>query len=92
MYIGAEILGNTTSMFRLVVTGEARPVITGPFQGGIYTGELRLTTRVYRCRCGEAIQVGSKQEFTTIEELKSRGCPKCGKKEGFRLAERQRAK
>jgi predicted methyltransferase len=91
LYIGAEILGNTTSMFRLVVTGEARPIITGPFQGGIYTGELRPTTRVYRCRCGEAIDVGSTKEFKTIEELKSRGCPKCGRNEGFRLAERQRA-
>ena len=92
MYIGAEILGNTTSMFRLVVTGEARPVITGQFHGGIYTGELRPTTRVYRCRCGEEIEVGSTKELTTVEELKSRGCPSCGMKEGFRLVERKRAK
>jgi hypothetical protein len=91
MYIGAEILGNTTSMFRLVVTGEARPVITGQFHGGIYTGELRRTTRVYRCRCGETIEVGSTKELTTIEELKTRGCPSCGMKEGFRLVERKRA-
>lgn len=90
MYIGAEILGNTTSMFRLVVTGEARPVITGQFHGGIYTGELRRTTRVYRCRCGETIEVGSTKELTTIEELKTRGCPSCGMKEGFRLVERKR--
>ena len=92
MYIGAEILGNTTSMFRLVVTEKARPRVTGPFQEGIYTGELKPTTRVYRCRCGEAIDVGSTKEYTTVEELKSRGCPKCGNKEGFRLAERQRVR
>jgi predicted methyltransferase len=91
MYIGAEILGNTTSMFRLVVTGEARPVITGSFQGGIYTGELRPTTRVYKCRCGEAIEVGSTKGLTTVEELKSRGCPKCGSKEGFRLTKKLQA-
>jgi predicted methyltransferase len=91
MYIGAEILGNTTSMFRLVVTGEARPVITGPFQGRIYTGELRPTTRIYKCRCGEAIEVGSTKGFTTVEELKSRGCPKCGSAEGFRLTGKQRS-
>ena len=90
MYVGAEILGNTTSMFRLVVTGEARPIITGPFQGGIYTGELRPTTRVYRCRCGEDIEVGSTKGFTTVEELKSRGCPSCGMKEGFSLVEKKR--
>ncbi len=92
MYIGAEILGNTTSMFRLVVTGEARPIVTGQFHGGIYTGELRRTTRVYKCRCGEAIEVGSTKELTTVEELKSRGCPSCRMKEGFRLVERKRAK
>jgi hypothetical protein len=90
MYIGAEILGNTTSMFRLVVTGEARPIITGQFHGGIYTGELRPTTRVYRCRCGEAIEVGSTKELTTVEELKARGCPSCGMKEGFSLVEKKR--
>jgi predicted methyltransferase len=89
MYLGAEILGNTTSMFRLMVTEEARPVVTGPFHSGIYTGELRPTTRVYRCRCGAEIDVGSTKGFKTIEELKARGCPKCGKKERFRLAERQ---
>jgi predicted methyltransferase len=91
IYLGAEILANTTSMFRLVVTGEARPVITGPFQGGIYTGELKPTIRVYRCRCGKAIVVGSSTGFTTIEELKAGGCPKCRRREGFRLSEKQRA-
>jgi predicted methyltransferase len=90
MYVGAEILGNTTSMFHLMVTEEAKPIVTGPFRGGIYTGELRPTTRVYRCRCGAEIDVGSSKDFMTIEELKSRGCPKCGRNEGFRLAERQR--
>ncbi len=69
---------------------EARPIITGPFRGGIYTGELRPTTRVYRCRCGEAIDVGSTKEVTTVEELKSRGCPSCGMKEGFSLVEKKR--
>lgn len=91
IYLGAEILANTSSMFRLVVTGEARPVITGPFQGGIYTGELKPTIRVYRCRCGKAIVVGSSTGFTTIAELKAGGCPKCRRREGFRLSEKQRA-
>jgi hypothetical protein len=90
LYVGAEILGNTTSMFRLMVTEEARPAVTGSFQGGIYTGELKPTTRVYRCRCGAEIDVGSTKEFKTVEELKSSGCPKCGRNEGFRLTERRR--
>jgi predicted methyltransferase len=90
LYVGAEILGNTTSMFRLMVTEEARPAVTGPFRGGIYTGELRPTTRVYMCRCGAELDVGSSKGFKTIEELKERGCPRCGRNEGFRLTERKR--
>jgi hypothetical protein len=77
-------------MFHLMVTEEAKPTVTGPFRGGIYTGELRPTTRVYRCRCDAEIDVGSTKDFKTIEELKTRGCPKCGRNEGFRLTERQR--
>jgi hypothetical protein len=86
-----EAHGAINWMGLYVVTGEARPVITGQLQGGIYTGELKPTTRVYRCRCGEAIEVGSTKEFSTVEELKSRGCPSCRKKEGFRLTKKQQA-
>jgi predicted methyltransferase len=88
LYVGAEILGNTTSMFRLMVTEGAKPVVTGPFQSGIYTGELRPTTRIYRCQCGAEFEVGSTKTFNTIEELKSRGCLRCGRNEGFRLTKR----
>ncbi len=85
LYEGAEILGNTTSMFRIVVTEKARPAITGYYSGEIYTGELNPTIRTYVCKCGERIKVGSTEEFTTINTVKTKGCPICGKKGGFRL-------
>jgi predicted methyltransferase len=87
-YEGAEILAGTTTQMRLIATEESRPAITGRFTGGLYTGELRPLLRVYRCRCGEETRVGSRERFTTIEELKAKGCPKCGATEGFRLRRR----
>jgi predicted methyltransferase len=89
-YEGAEIFANTTFLARLTATEEAEPAMRGAFQGEMYTGEVRPTLRVYRCRCGEEIEVGTGREYTTVEELKSRGCPGCGSKEGFRLRKRVR--
>ena len=84
-YEGAEIFANTTFLTRLTVTERAEPAIRGVFQEEIYTGEVRPTLRVYRCRCGEEIEVGVGRDYSTVEELKSRGCPGCGSREGFRL-------
>ena len=89
-YEGAEMFANTTFMAKLATTMETRQAITGVFEGKIYTGEVRPTVRVYRCRCGEKIEVGAGRNFSTIEELKSRGCPRCGSREGFRLYKRVR--
>jgi len=89
-YEGAEIFANTTSMMRLTTTEATKPAITGVFQGKMYTGEVRPTMRVYRCRCGERIEVGTGRGYTTVEELKARGCPSCGSHEGFRLQRRVR--
>jgi predicted methyltransferase len=90
IYEGAEMFANTTFMAKLVTTEEASPVITGVFTGKMYTGEVRPTVRLYRCRCGEKIEVGAGRGFNTIEELKARGCPHCGRREGFRLHKRLR--
>jgi predicted methyltransferase len=92
LYEGAEMFGNTTFMARLATTEETRPAVTGVFKGKIYTGDVRPTRRIYRCRCGERIRVGVGGAFETIEALKSSGCPRCGRKEGFRLRRRVRLK
>ena len=89
-YEGAEIFANTTFLARLKATEEAEPAIRGPFRGEMYTGEVRPTLRVYRCRCGREIEVGAGRGYATVEELKSRGCPGCGGVEGFRLLKRVR--
>jgi hypothetical protein len=84
-YEGAEIFANITFLARLKATEEAEPAIRGAFKGEIYTGEVRPTLRFYKCRCGKEIEVGAGREYATVEELKSRGCPGCGRNEGFRL-------
>lgn len=89
LYEGAEMFGNTTFMARLATTEETSPVITGVFEGKMYTGEVRPTRRIYRCRCGEKIEVGAGTAYQTIEELKSSGCPRCGIRAGFRLQSRR---
>jgi hypothetical protein len=88
-YEGAEILAGTTAQMRLIATEKSRPVVRGRFTGGLYTGVLRPLLRVYRCRCGAETRVGSSERFTTIEELKAKGCPSCGATEGFRLKSRR---
>lgn len=90
LYEGAEMFGNTTFMARLATTEETRPLVTGVFEGKIYTGDVRPTRRTYKCRCGERISVGAGEAFETIEALKSSGCPRCGRGVGFRLVRRVR--
>jgi predicted methyltransferase len=77
-YEGAEIIGNSSQMIVLKTTGQTRPCIETFFNDAIYTGELKKTIRVYRCKkCGLGIKVGFKEEYKTIEELKNKKCPKC---------------
>ena len=87
-YVGAEMFANTTSMMRLSTTEEAEPAVKGVYEGALYTGEVSPTVRVYRCRCGAEVRVGAGEAYTTVEELKERGCPGCGSHEGFSLRRR----
>ena len=91
-YEGAEMFANTTFLARVQTTEKTQPLITSRFSEKIYTGEITQTRRKYQCRCGEEIQVGALEAFHTIQELKSKGCPKCGKTKGFSLIERQKLK
>jgi predicted methyltransferase len=77
-YEGAEIIGNSGQMIVLKTTGKTNPSIEAFFNDAIYTGEIRRTIRIYKCKkCGLAIKVGFKEEYKTIEELKNKRCPKC---------------
>jgi hypothetical protein len=91
-YEGAEMFANTTFLAKLETTDKMRPSIVGRFDGKIYTGEARPTIRTYRCRCGYEINVGAGEKIQTIEDLKSRGCPRCGAKKGFKIIRRKSIK
>jgi len=84
-YEGAEMFANTTFLAKLETTEITHPSITGPFDGKIYTGEASPTIRRYKCKCGYTIDLGIGKKFRTIEDLKAQGCPKCGRKKGFRM-------
>jgi len=88
-YEGAEMFANTTFLAKLETTETTHPSITGPFDGKIYTGEYSPTVRIYRCKCGYTVEVGMGKEFKTIEELKKEGCPKCGRRKGFRMIKKE---
>jgi predicted methyltransferase/ribosomal protein S18 acetylase RimI-like enzyme len=91
-YEGAEMFANTTILVRLETTEKTKPLIIEAFEGKMYTGEITKTIRTYQCRCGETASVGETEPFQTIEELKAGGCPKCGRKKGFKLTEKQKLK
>ncbi len=92
IYEGAEMFANTTFLARLETTEKAKPLVTGVFDGKLYTGEITQTVRIYQCRCGGRAIVGATEQTRTIEHLKARGCPECGRKSGFRLVGRQKTK
>lgn len=77
-YDGAGIIGGVGQMIVLKTTNGSKPLIEGYYEEPIYTGELKVTVRLYKCKnCGEAITVGTSEHFKTIEELKEKGCTKC---------------
>lgn len=77
-YEGAEIIGNTGQMIVLKTTGSTKPLIEKFYNDAIYTGEIKKSIRIYKCKkCGLAIRVGSREEYKTIEELKNKKCPEC---------------
>ncbi|ARC83467.1 hypothetical protein U732_2390 [Clostridium argentinense CDC 2741] len=90
-YDGAEIIGNIGQMIILKTTTSSKSLIENCYQEPIYTGELKVTVRFYKCKeCGEIMKVGFSERFNTIEELKEKGCYKCNNKV-FQLIEKRKA-
>lgn len=90
-YDGAEIIGNIGQMIILKTTTSSKSLIENYYQEPIYTGELKVTVRFYKCKeCGEIMKVGFSERFNTIEELKEKGCHKCNNKV-FQLIEKRKA-
>jgi predicted methyltransferase len=77
-YLHAGIIGGTSHLYHLISTEETRPLMNGAHHESIYTGERRAP-RPYRCAsCGTIQQVGRGAQWTTVDVLRSAGCPECG--------------
>jgi hypothetical protein len=79
-YLGAGILSGTSNMYHLRSTAQTTPVITGSYDGPLYTADSRATaTRPYRCAgCAAVHQVGPGSQWPRIAALQAAGCPQCG--------------
>ncbi|MGO9081871.1 MAG: GNAT family N-acetyltransferase [Streptosporangiaceae bacterium] len=79
-YVGAGILGGTSNLYHLRTAAEARPLITGPHAGPLYTAEQRGgASRPYRCAgCRAVLPVGPGARWPQIADLRAARCPECG--------------
>ncbi|MGP8000056.1 MAG: bis-aminopropyl spermidine synthase family protein [Streptosporangiaceae bacterium] len=77
-YLGAGVLGGTSNLFHLRAVAGSAPLITGRYDGPLYTAEGRVITRPYRCRgCAAVHLVGPGTSWPRIAVLKAAGCPAC---------------
>ena len=82
-YRGAGVIGGHSNLYQLVSTHRTKPVISGDYQGSLYTAQARGADRAYLClHCRTRHAVGPGARWRTISELKEAGCPVCG---GHRL-------
>ena len=88
IYEGARIIGSRSNFYLLMTAPSRREIPPHKYEGKLYTGEIRETFRIYRCKCGAEIEVGASSSIPTIEALKTHGCPTCGAKKGFRMMSR----
>jgi predicted methyltransferase len=79
-YIGAGILGGTSHLYHLRRTVTAAPLVTGAYDGPLYTADGRsVTLRPYRCAgCAVVQEVGPGSRWPRIAALQEAGCPDCG--------------
>jgi N4-bis(aminopropyl)spermidine synthase len=79
-YLGAGILAGTSNLYHLRTVPGAAPLITGEYDGPLYTADGRAAvTRPYRCTSCRAVhQVGPGSHWPQIAALQSAGCPACG--------------
>jgi hypothetical protein len=79
-YVGAGVLGGTSSLYHLRTAPGARPLISGFYDGPLYSAANRAAvTRPYRCaRCKAVHDVGPGSQWPQIAALQAAGCPACG--------------
>ena len=77
-YHGAGVIGGRSDAFHLEVGPSGRRA-PAAYDGVLYTADLRDRPRRYRCAaCRHEELVGRGQQWSTIGELKTAGCPGCG--------------
>ncbi|MFO1443374.1 bis-aminopropyl spermidine synthase family protein [Bacillus sp. Bva_UNVM-123] len=79
-YVGAQMIANRSQMMIIKTTDHTTvPAnLLDKFTGPLYTGEVKQSTRIYRCtNCGGDVKVGTQCSFQTIEQLKREKCPYC---------------
>jgi N4-bis(aminopropyl)spermidine synthase len=79
-YLGAGVLGGTSHLYHLRSTQESAPLVTGSYEGPLYTADYRAASlRPYRCAgCRAVHQVGPGGPWARIDVLQAAGCPGCG--------------
>jgi predicted methyltransferase len=79
-YLGAGVLAGTSNLYHLRTAAGARPLITGDYDGPLYTADTRAAaTRPYRCAgCKAVHEVGPGGTWPQIAALQAAGCPACG--------------
>ncbi|MGE7688376.1 adenosylmethionine decarboxylase [Lysinibacillus sp. NPDC097214] len=87
-YEGAQILGATSQFIVLQTTEQMISHIPNQrkFTRPIYTGEVERKSVVYQCiHCKHSLTVGADNQYTTITQLQSRGCPSCKNKKFLQI-------
>jgi predicted methyltransferase len=79
-YVGAGVLAGTSHLYHLRTAAGAGPLITGAYDGPLYTADHRAAvTRPYRCaNCRAVHPVGPGARWPKIASLQADGCPECG--------------
>jgi predicted methyltransferase len=79
-YVGAGVLGGTSHLYHLRSTAAASPLITGRYDGALYTADSRAAVlRPYKCAgCAAVHEVGPGSQWPRIADLQAAGCPQCG--------------
>jgi N4-bis(aminopropyl)spermidine synthase len=79
-YVGAGVIGGTSHLYHLRSTAAAQPLITGAYDGALYTADGRAgVLRPYRCAgCHAVREVGPGSRWPRIAALQEAGCPDCG--------------
>ena len=75
-YLGAGVLGSTSNLFHLRTVAGAAPLVSGRYDGPLYTADGRVITRRYRCAgCAAVHLVGPGTQLGADRRAEDGGLP-----------------